>query len=103
MRFCFGLTFTMSSQTQKITASNFLARVIPYLALRHLSSSDSPGVRRSQLTYLGSILAHKLIKNLPSGRLTLSLKSVIAGALSPTNSFAHSTRSFSVLSPIRDK
>merc|ERR1712166_1027943 len=97
MRFCLALQLTMSSQTQKTIASNFLARVIPYLALRHLSSSVSPGVRRSQLTYLSSIVEHKLIKNLPSERADLSLKSFIGGALSPTLSLAHLTRSDSVL------
>ena len=65
MRFCLGLTFTMSSQRQKMMASSFLASVIPYLAFRHLSSSVYPGVMRSKLTYLGSIVAHNWIKYLP--------------------------------------
>lgn len=58
IRFCLGFTAIMSSHTQKMMAPNFLAHEMAYLALFIFSSSSAPFMTISQLTALGSILAH---------------------------------------------
>jgi len=90
----------MFSQIQKMTPPSFLTIEIRYLALFFcVSSVCSPCSTISQFTALGSIAAQRLIKKRESP-IDLSLRSFIAGALSPTSPLAQVTKSFSVLSPM---